>query len=73
MKANNVDNLIHTISMAAEEAGASQNEMMLALAFTMAGLMEQMGSNLMDVKMDDRTLVVGLRETTDTLPGPAVH
>lgn len=48
MKANNVDNLIHTIS----RAGASQNEMMLALAFTMAGLMEQMGSNLMDVKIN---------------------
>ncbi|HEY2455537.1 MAG TPA: hypothetical protein VGI71_23545 [Scandinavium sp.] len=71
MKANKIDMLINTISRAAEDSGVSQNEMMLALAYTMAGLMEKMGSNLMDVKMDDRTLAVGLRDSTGTSEKPA--
>lgn len=69
MRSHVVNAMISTISKAAEDAGLSQHEMMLVLASTMAELMENMGSNLMDVSMDEKTLVVGLRKndaTTDS-------
>lgn len=54
--------MVNTIEKIAENVGLTEDEYMLALAFSMAILMEHKGSNLMDKDINELTLVVGLRK-----------
>lgn len=60
--------MVNTIEKIAEDVGLTEDEYMLALAFSMAILMEHKGTNLMDININELTLVVGLRENSASNP-----
>ncbi|HCM9444494.1 MULTISPECIES: hypothetical protein [Enterobacter] len=62
MRTHVVEGMVNTIEKIAEDVGLTEEEYMLALAFSMAILMEHKGSNLMDIDINELTLVVGLRK-----------
>lgn len=62
MRVHVVEGMVNTIEKIAEDVGLTEDEYMLALAFSMARLMENKGSNLMDIDINELTLVVGLRK-----------
>jgi hypothetical protein len=59
-----IDIMINTILKAAENARMEQDELMTAMSSVMAGILEDVGSNLMDIDLGDVRLVVGLRKNT---------
>lgn len=64
MRTHVVEGMVSTIEKIAEDVGLTEDEYMLALAFSMAILMEHKGTNLMDININELTLVVGLRENS---------
>lgn len=66
MRTHVVEGMVSTIEKIAEDVGLTEDEYMLALAFSMAILMEHKGTNLMDINININklTLVVGLRENS---------
>lgn len=64
MRTHLVEQMVNTIEKIAEDVGLSEDEYMLALAFSMAILMEHKGTNLMDININELTLVVGLRKNS---------
>ncbi|EHN8829350.1 TPA: hypothetical protein ACJIWA_002186 [Enterobacter bugandensis] len=62
MRTHVVEGMVNTIEKIAEDVGLTEDEYMLALAFSIAILMEHKGSNLMDIDINELTLVVGLRK-----------
>ncbi|WP_150144000.1 hypothetical protein [Enterobacter bugandensis] len=62
MRTHVVEGMVNTIEKIAEDVGLTEDEYMLALAFSMAILMEHKGSNLMEIDINELTLVVGLRK-----------
>lgn len=68
MRTHVVEGMVNTIEKIAEDVGLTEDEYMLALAFSMAILMEHKGSNLMDIDINELTLVVGLRKNCEGNP-----
>lgn len=62
MRVHVVEGMVNTLGKIAEDVGLTEDEYMLALAFSMARLMENKGSHLMDIDINELTLVVGLRK-----------
>lgn len=68
MRTQVVEKMVNTIEKIAEDTGLSEDEYMLALAASMAALMKHKGSNLIDIDMNDLTLVIGLRKNPSETP-----
>lgn len=64
MRTHVVEGIASKIEKIAEDAGLTEDEHMLALAFSMSILMEHKGSNLMNIDINELTLVVGLRKNS---------
>lgn len=62
MRTHVVEDMVNTIEEIAVNVGLTEDEYMLALAFSMAILMEHKGSNLMDIDINELKLVVGFRK-----------
>lgn len=62
MRVHVVEGMVNAIEKIAEDVGLTEDEYMLAFAFSMARLMENKDSNLMDIDIHELTLVVGLRK-----------
>ncbi|PBI79948.1 hypothetical protein A9993_09430 [Rahnella victoriana] len=68
MRTQVVEKMVNTIEKIAEDTGLSVDEYMLALAVSMTALMKHKGSNLMDININEMTLVVGLRKNPSETP-----
>ncbi|MDV0597030.1 MULTISPECIES: hypothetical protein [unclassified Enterobacter] len=73
MRSKIVEDMISKVESTAEKDRLTRDEMILVVATIMKAMMEDARCNLMEIEINDKKLVVGLRQADSEQPYPLTH